>query len=258
MLTLREPYLRGSSLVHQLDPRLKLVGTCAYVLCLSTLPRGAWHGLAALAALVAVAVGLARLPWLTLLKRTALALPFVGLIALSTPFVGGGQPIWAFEWGPVALSVTREGLLSMATILAKAWLAIWMGVLLTATTPLPSLLQGLWLLRLPPILCTTLTLMIRYLFVLADEAARLQTARAARSAGKGRTVFWRALVLGHMIGSLLIRSLGRAERIYAAMLARGYEGTPRAMHRIAWRASDTRVALGWGVALLGAVGLAWL
>ncbi len=251
----REPYLAGSSPVHGLDPRLKFVATVAYIVALSALPAGAWWALAALAALAMAAVGLSRLPWHVLLARTGLALPFVGLVALSVPFVRAGEPLWALQWGPLALTVTREGLVAMATILAKAWLAIWMSVLLVATTSLPALLQALWLLRLPPILCTTLTLMIRYLFVLADEAARLQTARAARSAGRGRGVVWRALVLGHMVGSLLIRSIARAERIYLAMVARGYDGEPRTLHAIAWRRRDTCAAVGWGAALASVVAL---
>ncbi len=258
MQTLREPYLAGSSPVHRLDPRLKLLAALAYIVAVSALPDGAWRALAAFGLLAAGAVGLSGLPWATLLKRTGLALPFVGLIALSVPFVRAGEPLWALHWGPLALTLTREGLVAMATILARAWLAIWMSALLVAATPLPALLHALWLLRLPPILCTTLTLMIRYLFVLAEEAARLQTARAARSAGDGRSVFWRARVLGGMVGSLLIRSIARAERIYLAMLARGYDGAPRALHGLAWRNGGTYAALGWGAALAGAAALAYL
>ena len=70
----------------------------------------------------------------------------------------------------------------------------------------------------------TISFMYRYLFVLVDEAMRLQTARDARSVGAGRTLFWRAKVLGGMIGCLFIRSYERSERIYAAMLSRGYAG----------------------------------
>lgn len=258
MQTLREPYLAGSSPVHRLDPRLKLLATLAYIVAVSTLPVGAWRALVAFGVLAAGVVGLSRLPWVTLLKRTGLALPFVGLIALSAPFVRAGEPLWALQWGPLSLTLTREGLVAMAAILSKAWLAIWMSALLVASTPLPALFQALWLLRLPPVLCTTLTLMIRYLFVLAEEAGRLQTARAARSAGDGRSVLWRARVLGNMIGSLLIRSIARADRIYLAMLARGYDGTPRALHGLAWRTKDTYVALGWGASLVGAAALAYL
>lgn len=256
MQVLREPYLAGNSLVHRLDPRLKLIGVLAYILVASALPHGAWVALAVLAALAAGVVALAHLPWHILLKRVGLALPFVGLVVLSVPFVRGGTPLIVWQWGPVQGAITREGLAAMGEILTKAWLSLWMSVLLVATTPLPALAQGLWRLRVPPLLCTIFTFMIRYLYVLAEEAARLQTARAARSAGGGRTVFWRARVLGGMIGSLFLRSLARAERIYAAMLARGYAGEPRWLDRLSWQSVDTCAACVWAVLLLSVTGLA--
>ena len=74
-------------------------------------------------------------------------------------------------------------------------------------------------------------MMYRYMFVLVDEAQRMLRSRAARSAGVGRgtggSVAWRARVAGGMAGSLFLRTLDRTERIYMAMLARGYDGTIR-------------------------------
>jgi cobalt/nickel transport system permease protein len=72
--------------------------------------------------------------------------------------------------------------------------------------------------------------MYRYLFVLVDEALRLLRAREARSArlvndGKhGGTIFWRAKVTGSMAGQLFVRSFDRSDKVYNAMLARGYRG----------------------------------
>jgi cobalt/nickel transport system permease protein len=101
----------------------------------------------------------------------------------------------------------------------------------------------------PAVLTATISFMYRYLFVLVDEAMRLQTARAARSVGTGRTVWWRAQVLGGMIGSLFIRSYERSERIYAAMLSRGFAGEVRTLTRLTWQARDTWVGLAWVAAL---------
>jgi cobalt/nickel transport system permease protein len=79
-------------------------------------------------------------------------------------------------------------------------------------------------------------LMWRYLFVLADEALRLVRARVARSGDSGITGFtsggnflWRARIAGGMAGNLFLRSLERSERIYVAMLSRGYDGEVRSM-----------------------------
>jgi cobalt/nickel transport system permease protein len=251
-----EPYLPGFGPIHRLDPRLKLLATLGTVLTATLVPAGDWASLVALALLVATAVALSRLSVSTLLGRTALALPFVLLATLSVPFARQGQPLWSAHVGPLALAITNEGLVACGSILARAWLSLWAATLLVATTPLPGLQHALWLLRVPPILCSTIALMIRYLYVLVDEASRLMCARASRSAGPARSVGWRARVLGGMIGSLLIRSVARAERIHAAMLARGYDGTPRVLHRLSWKPSDTRAALLWSAGLLGALALA--
>jgi cobalt/nickel transport system permease protein len=76
--------------------------------------------------------------------------------------------------------------------------------------------------------------MWRYLFVLADEVMRLMRARASRSSHSGKpgtktggTLAWRAHVTGGMAGNLFLRSFERGDRIYVAMLARGYDGEVR-------------------------------
>ncbi|KAF0110022.1 MAG: cobalt/nickel transport system permease protein [Chloroflexi bacterium] len=57
-------------------------------------------------------------------------------------------------------------------------------------------------------------------------------ARASRSAAaignnhSGGSVFWRGEVTGKMAGNLLLRSLERSDRVYAAMCSRGYNGEP--------------------------------
>ncbi len=68
---------------------------------------------------------------------------------------------------------------------------------------------------------TTLALMYRYLFVLMDEAERMQRARASRTFTKPGLRSWKTL--GTVVGQLFVRSSERAERIYSAMCARGWK-----------------------------------
>jgi cobalt/nickel transport system permease protein len=96
--------------------------------------------------------------------------------------------------------------------------------------------------------------MYRYLFVLADETMRLLRARDARSArppggGGGGTVLWRASVAGHMVGQLFLRSYERSDRVYNAMLARGYRGYIQTLNPHLIRPAD------W---LAGAIALIYL
>ena len=149
--------------------------------------------------------------------------------------------------------ITDQGLWLFLSVIAKAWLSVLVSGLLVATTPFPDLLKAMRRLHIPPVLVTTISFTYRYLFVLVDEALRLQTAREARSAGPGGTVPWRAKVLGGMIGSLFIRSYERSERIYQAMLSRGYAGQLQTMTQLAWGARDTWIGIGWSAALVAIV-----
>jgi cobalt/nickel transport system permease protein len=243
-------YRQGTSLIHRLDSRLKLVATLAYVLAVTTTPPGAWTAYALLAALAIGAVLAAQVPLNEGLKRSAVALPFAGMVAISLPFTQAGDVLWSWRILGQTLTITDAGFALFATVVVKAWLSVLVSGLLVATTPFPDLLKAMRSLRVPAVLTATISFMYRYLFVLVDEAMRLQTARAARSVGTGRTVWWRARVLGGMIGSLFLRSYERSERIYAAMLSRGFAGEVRTLTRPMWQARDTWVGLAWISALL--------
>ncbi|MGC8826320.1 MAG: energy-coupling factor transporter transmembrane component T, partial [Anaerolineae bacterium] len=138
------------------------------------------------------------------------------------------------------------------SVMVKAWLAVLMSGLLVGTTPFPKLLKAMRALHVQAPLVSTISFMYRYLFVLVDEAMRLQTAREARSVGSGRTVWWRAKVLGGMIGSLFIRSYERSERIYAAMLSRGFAGEIRSLDQLTWQKRDWLAGLSWAVVMTAA------
>jgi cobalt/nickel transport system permease protein len=242
-------YRHGTSLVHRLDPRLKLLATLAFVLVVTTTPPGNWLAFTLLAVLAIGAVLVAEVPLVDGLKRSAVALPFAGMVAISLPFAAGGEVVWSWSFLNWTLTVTNEGLVLFAMVVVKAWLSIMASGLLVVSTPFPDLLKAMRSLHVPVVLTATISFMYRYLFVLVDEAMRLQIARAARAAGPGRAMWWRARVLGGMIGSLFIRSYERSERIFAAMLSRGFSGEVRTLTRLTWQARDTWVGLAWLVAL---------
>jgi len=243
-------YRRGTSLVHRLDPRLKLLATLAFVLVATTTPARAWLGFLLLAWLAVSAILAAEIPLLQALKQSTIALPFAAMVALSLPFTRTGHILWA--WRPLGanLTLTDEGLILFAAVILKAWLSVTVSHLLVATTPFPNLLKATRVLHAPAVLTATMSFMYRYLFILVDEAMRLQTARQARSAGPGGRLLWRARVLGGMIGSLFMRSYERSERIYGAMLARGFTGEVRTLTRLTWQRRDSWLALGWAAALI--------
>jgi cobalt/nickel transport system permease protein len=242
-------YHRCSSPIHRLDPRLKVLATLAFVLAATTTPPSGWPGFALLALLAGAATLAARIPLREGLKRSTIVLPFAGMVAISLPFTQAGEALWAWHAFGWNLTVTSEGLLRFGAVMIKAWLSVVVSGLMVATTEFQDLLRAMRALRVPAVLTATIAFMYRYLFVLVDEASRLQTAREARSTGSGRSAWWRARVLGSMIGSLFIRSYERSERIYAAMLSRGFAGEIRSLAQLTWQRHDTLMGVAWVMAL---------
>lgn len=252
-------YLHGESLLHRLDPRVKLVVTVLFVVSNLLLPDGAWFAFLAAGAFLLLGARLAHLPPGYLLRRSFLALPFA-LAAVTVLFSRPGLPLWSLQLWRWTLTITDAGLLRFASILARSLLSVQMAILLTVTTPFPDLMHGLRHLRVPGVLVAIIGFMYRYLFVLADEATRLLRARAARSAAPaagraGGSLLWRARVAGSMVGQLFLRSYERNERVYNAMLARGYQGQLLTMNPHVMTARDWLAGLA-ALLLLAAIQLA--
>ena len=229
-----DPYQPGDSLLHELDPRVKFVLTLAFILTTAALPNGAWPIFLLLLSLVLSAAVTSELGLSFVLRRSLVALPFV-LAAVSILFTVPGPTLWHGTLGPWTLTISSTGIARFVTILLKSWLSVQAAILLAATTPFSDILQAMRTVRIPRILVAIFQLTWRYLFVLVNEAMQMMRAREARSADPhgrgGGTLAWRARVTGGMAGSLFLRSLGRGERVYAAMLARGYDGEVRAFPR---------------------------
>ena len=128
------------------------------------------------------------------------------LVLLGVALVNAFQPAARGTWTEVA---------------ARSALCLFTVVLISNTTPFSQILCVLKLLRVPGLLVTTLALMHRYLFVLANEMERMRRARLSRTFTRRRRVRWQTLAT--VVGQLFVRASERAERIYDAMCARGWK-----------------------------------
>jgi cobalt/nickel transport system permease protein len=210
----------------RLDPRAKVLATFAYVAVVASFGRHDLVRLAPLALFPAALTALGDVPLRPLLLRLALASPFALGVAAFEPFLDRSP---ALTLGGVAIS---GGAIGFATILAKFALSLSAALLLVATTGFDAVCAALRRLGAPRAMVAQLLLTYRYLFVLAGEAGRTLRAHALRSPDRPRPTL---RVAGTLLGQLLVRALGRAERIHAAMLCRGFDGDLRL--RRAWRLS---------------------
>jgi len=158
------------------------------------------------------------------------------MIALFIPFFKEGEIAGSYNLWLWQVSVTQSGLLILANVMAKAWLCIFSLILLSATTKLTDLLKGLQQLGIPRVIILILSFMYRYIFVLVDEMMRMRQAWDSRNFGGSR--LYQLKTIGNMIGTLFIRSYERGERVYAAMLSRGFDDKVRTLHQLAFRHSD--------------------
>jgi cobalt/nickel transport system permease protein len=209
-----EPARAAAGPLDHLDARLKLIATLAYILAVVATPVGWWRGLAVEALVLCFIVGLSGAPPRGLLARWLGFLVLVGFLALMAATAHPARS----ELGVPAVA---------AAILVKNSLAFLATMVLVHVTPVPKLWIALRRLGAPPALIATLQFMYRYLFVLTDELDRMVKARRARTFRRSGRLDW-GLLTG-LIGVLFLRAFERGERVHAAMLARGWDGTIRTL-----------------------------
>lgn len=219
-----DKYSDLESPLRRLDPRVKLLGFLALIVVCVTTPSHLYWAFAAYLGLELALVALSRLPLKHVLGRMLIVLPFIMVVAAFLPFFkkGGGS----YNLGP--LTVSDHGLNVLWNVAAKSTISVLAVVLLSSTTPFPDLLRAMEKMRAPHVLTTVLNFTYRYVFVIVDEMQRMRRARDSRG-WRGRWL-WEARVIGHMIATLFLRSYERGERVYAAMLARGYRGEVLTMY----------------------------
>ena len=243
-----DQYSDRDSPVHRLDPRTKFVAAFLFILAVALTPPGSWLVFGLCFVLIAVLVLISRVPVWHILRRSLVIVPFVALIAVFIPFFKEGEPAGSYNVWLWQVTVTKSGLQVLANILIKAWLSILCLIWLTSTTKVTALLNGLERLHLPRVLIIILSFMYRYIFILVDEVMRMKQARDSRSFGGGR--LWQLRTIGNMVGTLFIRSYERGERVYAAMVARGFDGQTRTLNHLHFRLADAGFGIGFVVILM--------
>lgn len=212
-----EPFAHGSSLLHRLDPRIRVIAATALSVVVALANQFITLALALAAGLLLIA--LARLPMGAVAARLSVVAGFLLLLWLVLPFTVGGAPL--VELGP--LTASREGVAHAGRITLKS-IAILSLFLATVTTmSVATLGHTLARLRLPDKLIVLLLLTYRYVFVLEQEYQRLKRAADIRGFRPG-TNLHSYRTYAYLVGMLLVRASARARRVYLAMCCRGFNG----------------------------------
>jgi cobalt/nickel transport system permease protein len=233
-----------TSPVHRLDPRAKIAGLVTVTLVAVSTPIGSWPVYVACALVLAAVGTLARVTPGDIWRRARFVLPLVLVAALMIPVAHKGGDTYSL--GPLTLH--QAGLETMAAVAAKASIGTVAAVLLGATTSFPSVLRGLEVLRVPRVLILIAAFMYRYLFVIVEEVSRMRAALAARGYRPRHALH--AQPLGRMATALFLRTYARGERVYLAMLARGYRGSVPELSPLVFGRADAAFVALVAVALL--------
>ena len=195
-------YSRLDSPIHRLPTTVKLLSTLCVISATVTLQfTHAWFFII-VAGVLLILSALTTIPWRFLFGRLMVLEPFALGIAVMALF-------------------QENGVFVFLSILTKSTLCLFTVILLSNTAPFAEILLSLKRFGVPKLLITILALMYRYLFVLIDETERLNRARSSRTFSNSPIRKWHTMA--SLIGQLFVRSTGRAERIYAAMSARGWK-----------------------------------
>ena len=240
-----DEYVHLASPLHRWEPRCKLIGLMALIFAFSFVGN-----LSILPAVVGVTAALfivSKLPVSFMLTRLRYPGLFILAVILILPFVSGQTVVLSI--GP--LDVRQEGLISVFSIATRFLSILTIGLVLFGTTPFLTTIKSMRALGLPSILADMAFLFFRYLFEISDDLRRMKTAMRLRGLQVRRFSLYTLRTLAWLGGSILVRSYERADRVYKAMILRGYGHAGRSQYDL--RASS-RDLIALGVILMVAGG----
>jgi cobalt/nickel transport system permease protein len=220
--------------VHRLDPRIKITVSFIFILFVVSFPKYEVSSLMPFFLYPVFLLTAGNIPLKAIAKKVVFVSPFAIFIGIFNPLLDTGTIITPFGI-PVS-----GGWLSFLSIITKFVLTVSTALLLIAVTSFPGICEALERLKMPKIFVIQLLFLYRYLFVLLEESLRMIRARDARSFGsRGKEI----KTFIRLISVLLIRSVERAERIFRAMLSRGFRGEIRVLKRFQFRYYDILFAV---------------
>jgi cobalt/nickel transport system permease protein len=217
------------TVIHRLDPRTKVIATFAFIVTVVSFPKYEIAGLIPFFLFPSVIFSLGDIPIWFILKKVLVVSVFAVFIGIFNPLFDTRVMVNLFG---IPIS---GGWVSFFSILLKFFLTICSALLLISTTSFPGICHALRKLGIPEIFISQLLFLYRYIFVLIEETLRMVRARDLRSFGKrgqGMSIFI------NLIATLFMRTIERAERIYHAMLSRGFSGTIHHIKRDRLRKAD--------------------
>ncbi len=178
-----------------------------------------------------IAIAMAIDQWIWLAGMLAIGLIWMWVDGVSMKSYGvkilSSVPLLIFLFIYFPLAHADTGWAQAATYASRFLFALQMLILLMHQMTYAEFAQGLLKLKIPAIFVEMLTFTLRYMDLFRGEAWKMWISMKSRGFRSGQMFSWRAwLVLSKLLACLWVRVFQRSERIYIAMISRGYEGQP--------------------------------
>lgn len=256
-------YYPCDSIIHRLDPRVKIIGTFAFMASLFIIDSFVPYAL--IIFFLSSVVMMSKIPAGYVIKGLKPLIPILMLTLVINMFLTQGEIIWSM--GP--LKLTNEGLRQGVFMVVRLiFLIIGTSILTLATSPI-QLTDGIEMLLNPfkkigvPAheLAMMMTIALRFIPTLLDETDKIMKAQMARGADfESKNLMSRAKNLVPLLVPLFISAFRRADELAMAMEARCYRGGENRT-RMKQIRMETRDYISYGVLsiyLAGMVASRWM
>ena len=220
-------YYQTESVIHRLDPRVKLVGTICYIISLF-LVNNVW-GYAVAALFLAVMIKLSNVPFKFMVKGMRAIIFLLLITVVFNMFLTPGEALVSF-W---KLTITKEGLkLAVMMAIRLSFLIIGSSVMTLTTTPnnltdgMENLMKPLRKIKVPVHeIAMMMSIALRFIPILLEETDKIMKAQIARGADfESGNIIKKAKALVPLLVPLFISAFRRANDLAMAMEARCYRG----------------------------------
>ncbi len=221
-------FFPGTSVIHRLDPRTKLILLIVYIVALFTAQSWLSYGICLVFLAVCIAISTIALKSIVRgMKPLIMILVFTGVLNL---FFAGGETVLLRIW---FLTLTLEGLIRAVLMVSRILMLITATFLLTYTTSPISLTDGLETLLSPlklikvPVheLSMMMCIALRFIPTLIEETDKIMSAQKARGADfENGKLMERVKALVPILVPLFISAFRRADELATAMECRCYQG----------------------------------
>lgn len=220
-------YYQTESMIHRMDPRVKLGGTILFIISLFFFKNYAGYVIAAL--FLGLVIRLSKVPFKFMVKGMKTIVMLMLITVVFNLFLTPGTPLFTI-W---KLTITQEGLKMAISMAIRLTLLIIGSSVMTLTTTPNNLTDGMEKMMGPlkifkvPVheVAMMMSIALRFIPILLEETDKIMKAQIARGADfESGNIFKRAKAMVPLLVPLFISAFRRANDLAMAMEARCYRG----------------------------------